>query len=321
MNPDVAGAIIDLVQSGVLPEEKAGPLLAVARGELVSLSAELRLILYLGVLLTTGGVGILVAQNYEHIGPVVIATALGIIAAGALLWVASTAPQFSWGETPTPSIAFDYILVLGLLVAAADLGFIEIQFTPLGARWPFHLLIVSAVMACFAIRYDSRTVFSLALSTFAAWRGVSAAIFERFLWRTVEDPLRWNAIGCGLLFVLLGILLTKSRRKPHFEPVAAHLGWLLVLGALASGGSPRSTEGYLYVALLATAGIGLAWHAFRKHRFALFAFGILAVFIAASQLVLRFAFGDLGNSVWFIASSISLMTWLWKVQRKMKEPS
>jgi hypothetical protein len=321
MNPDVERAIDDLVQRGVLPEEKAAPLRAVARGQLVSLYAELRLIFYLGVLLATGGVGVLVARNYEHIGPVAVAVALGVIAAGALLWVARTAPRFSWDETPSPSIAFDYILVLGLLVAAADLGFIEMQFTPLGAQWPFHLLIVSAVMVGFAVRYDSRTVFSLGLSTFAAWRGVSAAIFERFLWRASEDVVRWNAIVCGMLFVLLGLLLIKSRRKPHFEPVAAHLGWLLVLGAFALGGFERTTEGNLYTALLAAAGFGLAWYAFRQHRFALFAFGVLGVYIAASQLVVRFTHDEVMNSIWFIASSIALMAWLWKAQRKLKEPS
>ena len=45
MNPDVVEAIPRLVESGVLPAERAPLLTRVARGELVSVRRELRLLL------------------------------------------------------------------------------------------------------------------------------------------------------------------------------------------------------------------------------------------------------------------------------------
>ena len=321
MNPDVAEAIADLVGGGILPEEKAVHLRPIARGELVSVYPELRLSLYVGVLLLTAGIGVLIQQNYEYIGPVAIATALGLAALGTLFWVASTAPPFSWAETPSPSIAFDYLLLLGILLISADLAFVEVRFTPLGAHWHWHLLIVSLFMACLAVRYDSRTVFSLALTTFAAWRGVSVSLFKQQLWWASEDLVRWNAIGCGLLFALLGLYLAKNRRKPHFTPVAVHLGWLLILGALVSGGSENGPEGMIYVLMLVLTGSGLSWHAFRKRRFALFAFGVFAVYIGMSQLVLKSSLDSFEYLSWFVVSSAGLIAWLWKAQRKMKETS
>ncbi len=320
MNPDVAEAIDDLVRRGILPEDKATRLRPIARGELVSLYPELRLLFYIGVLLSTAGIGVLVKQNYENIGPVVIATALGAAALGTLFWVARTASPFSWNETPAPYLAFDYLLLLGVLLAAADLAFIEVQFTPLGASWPWHLLIVSFFMTCLAVRYDSRTVFSLALSTFAAWRGLSVSILEKQLWRATENTVRWNAICCGLLFVLLGRFLTRSARKPHFAPVSVYLGWLLVLGALVSGGPEPGWEGIAYVLVLGLTGSGLAWHSFRQRRFALFAFGILSLYIAAGQLVLKCSLDFMESLFWFVVSSAGLIAWLGRVQRKMREP-
>ncbi len=288
MNPDVAAAVDDLMQRGILPKDKAARLRSIACGKLVSLYPELRLLFYVGVLLTTAGIGVLMKQNYDHIGPVAIATALGAAALGTLLWVARTASAFSWNATPAPYLAFDYLLLLGVLLAAADLAFIEVQFTPLGAHWPWHLLIVSSFMACFAVRYDSRSVFSLALSTFAAWRGLSVSIFEKQLWLTTSDLVRWNAIGCGVLFALLGRYLIRSGRKPHFEPVAVHLGWLLILGALVSGGFEEDVEGIAYIFVLGLAGSGLAWHSSRRRRFALFAIGVLrAPSRAGSRLLSR----------------------------------
>ncbi|HEV2844716.1 MAG TPA: DUF2157 domain-containing protein, partial [Thermoanaerobaculia bacterium] len=244
MNPDVAQAIPKLVETGALPPEKAPLLLRVARRELVSAHWELRALLYLGVLLVTGGVGLLIKENLDRIGPAVIAAAIGLAAAAALIWVERAAPPFSWKEMKSPNLAFDYILLLGVLLAAADLAYIEAQFTPLGANWPWHLLIVAILSALAAFRYDSRIVFSLALSTFAAWRGVSVAHFGSNLFGGVQDTVRWNMLACGLLFAVFGLFLAKTDRKAHFEPVAVHLGWLLILGALGAVMVEERWEGW-----------------------------------------------------------------------------
>ena len=158
--------------------------------------------------------------------------ALGALA--CLLWVARKAPAFTWGEVASPHLALDYVLLLGALLVGADLAFAEVKFTPLGDAWPWHLLIVALFYALLAFRYDSRVLLSLALSTFAAWRGVSTARLEHALWIGSEDPVRVNAAACGILFLAVGAVLRGRSWKAHFEPVATHLGWLLLLGAVAS---------------------------------------------------------------------------------------
>ena len=45
-----------------------------ASDELVSVRWELRTLLYLGVLLVTAGVGLLVKENFDRIGPVAVAS-------------------------------------------------------------------------------------------------------------------------------------------------------------------------------------------------------------------------------------------------------
>jgi hypothetical protein len=320
LNPDVVKAIPELVRRGIIPLERSSLLLRIARRDLVSVYPEVRLLFYSGVLLTIAGVGLLVQQNYQHIGPVAIALVLGAAAAAALGWVARKAPPFSWEETPSPLLSSDYLLILGVLLAAADLAFIEVQFTPLGANWPWHLLIVSVLMICVAVRYDSRTVFSLALSTFAAWRGLSVSLIEKPIWFASEEPIRWNALGCGLFFLLLGGYLISHRRKAHFEPIAVYLGWLLILGALVSGTPEKGSKGIAYVFLLAPTGAGLAWFVHKKGRFGLFAFGVFAVYIAAISLVLKAGFDSTAELIWIIVISLALIYFLWKAQKRMKEP-
>lgn len=319
LNPDIAQAIPRLVESGALPPEKAPHLLRVARGELVSVHWELRALLYLGVLLVTGGVGLLIQENLDRIGPVVIASAIGLAAAAALIWVERIASPFSWREAKSPNLAFDYVLLLGVLLAAADLAYIEARFTPLGDHWPWHLLIVAILAALAAFRYDSRIVFSLALSTFAAWRGVSVAYFGSTLLGGVGDTVRWNMLGCGIAFAVLGLVLAKTDRKAHFEPVAVHLGWLLILGALASGMDEERWLAWT-LALLFTGG-ALAAGAYATRRFPLFAFGVLGAYAALTRLAFGGGIDDFTlGCFWFFATPILVIFGLIMAQRRMKEP-
>jgi hypothetical protein len=319
VNPDVANAIPRLVESGVLPPEKAPLLLRVARGELLSVYWELRLLLYAGVLLITGGAGILIKENLDRIGPAAIAIGIGLAAAAAFAWVIRVSPPFSWQEVPSPNLAFDYILLLGVLLAAADLAYVEVQFTPLGPDWTWHLLVVALLAGLAAFRFDSRIVFSLALSTFAAWRGVSVAGVGKGVFDGSEDAVRWNAVACGVLFVGIGLALARKERKAHFEPVAAHLGWLLILGGLASGLGESSTWP-LYTLGLLLCGAGLAAGAYRFRRFPLFAYGVLAGYVALSRFIFEFdAFAILG-CFWFSSTTILLLLGLIFIQRRMREP-
>jgi hypothetical protein len=318
MNPDVAQVIPEMVESGILEEEKASILLRVARGGLLSIQAEIRFLFYLGVLTCTAGAGLLIGDNYKQIGPLAVALFVGLAAAASFGLAIRKAPRFSWGEVPSPSLAFDYLLLLGVLLGAADLAFIEVQFTHLGAHWPWHLLITSILMACIAVRYDSRTIFSLSLSTFAAWRGVSVSLIEMSLWRFSSEPLRWNAIAVGILFVLLGRYLRSSRRKSHFEPASLYLGWLLVLGALVYGGAEKGMEGIAYILLLLAGSTLLARHSFGPRRFPLFTVAIVAAFIALFEIVLKC---DLGFELAALATcciAVGMIVVLWITHRTMK---
>src|SRR5204863_7957737 len=117
--------------------------------------------------------------NFERMGPLAIAGALAVAAAGCLFWVARRSAPFSWRESPAPHFAFEYLLLLGVLLVGADLAYVEAKFTPLGDAWPWHLFAAAVVAAFLSVRYDSRIVFSLALTTFAAWRGVWVMLLEK----------------------------------------------------------------------------------------------------------------------------------------------
>ncbi len=320
MNPEVAAAVAELRERGVLDPKAGARLARIARGELVSLRVELRLLLYLGVLATVAGVGLLVQRNLDRIGPVAIAAAIGLAAATSLAWVARASPPFSRAEVPSPSLAFDYVLLLGVLLAGSDLAYVEVSFTPLGAAWPWHLLIVALAAGALAVRYDSRVVFSVALSTFAAWRGVSASVLGGRLLLDSGGDVRLNAVACGVLFLAGGALLEKYAFKAHFEPVASYLAWLLILGSLLSGavaGETRAVETGFAISLLACGGV-LALFELSHARFGRFALGVIGAYAGLSRLVTLGIADETIVVSWFLVSSLLVLVALLLGHRKVR---
>jgi hypothetical protein len=154
---------------------------------------------------------------------------------------------------------------------------------------------VSAAYAALAFRFDSRSLFSLSLTSFAAWRGVSIALVAS-PWGAVADGNRLlvEALICGVLFLAIGKLLETARVKPRFEPAAAWLGWVLILGALvvrlgADGGLIAATA-------LVGCGAALVWFSWDERRIGRYALGIAAAAVGvggwAAELIDRVGGGE-----------------------------
>jgi hypothetical protein len=317
ISPDVAAAVTRLDREKVLAPEQVRLFGRVARGELVSLSVAIHGLLYLSVVALTTGAGLFFKNEIENLGPVSIAVGVGVAAALSLAWVAHRSPPFSPHEVSSTHFAFDYVLALGALLAAADLGYVESQFSPLGESWAFHLLLVSLGYTALAFRFDSRTLFALSLTTFAAWRGVAATSMERAVFGFFHDPdvVRLNALACGIAFVALGRVLGRRNLKAHFEPTATHLGWLLTLQAIAWGIGSGPMETPSRLALMAIGG-GLAWFSWRGRRFALFVFGVLAAYLGFMVALADAVEGD--TAILFLAglSAIALVFGLAAIHRR-----
>ena len=314
-DPDVAAAIPALEREGVLTPATAARLLRIAKGELVSVHAELRLLLYGGVLLVAAGAGLLVKENLDRIGPTVVALAIGLAAAGCFFWIARTSAPFSRGEATSPHFAFDYILLLGALLVAADLAYIEVQFTPLGASWTWHLLIVSILYGALAFRFDSTTLFSLSLTTFAAWRGVSLAVFARRLELPIGDRVALEGAAWGLVFVLLGWALVRLDLKKHFEPSAVHIGWLLVL----LGQTCRLDAGFARVLVLVATGALVAVIGYRSRRFWLLAMGVVGAHVGITVRIAERSRKLEPVLLWLVVSGLAVVVGLGYVHRRLKE--
>ena len=319
-SPEAARALPELVRDGVLAPGRAAALLAAARGELVSIRAELRALVGLGVVALTAAVGLFLEKHHEAIGPAGIAVLLALAASACLFAAYRRTPAFSWARVPDADWLVDGLVLLVVGFVGADLAWIESQLSPLGENWPWHLLVMSVVTAALGVRFDSIATWTLALSTFAAWRGVSvvptSSSFERALLGG-EGPLRWNLLGCAAVFALAGWALDRFDRKRHFEPATSFLAALAAGVALAAGLGDAALWWLWALALAALGGL-VARSAFRRRRLALFALGAVGVYVGTTRFLFEIP-GWYGlGCFWFAATSVGAVVLLVVLHRRFR---
>src|SRR5947207_6170546 len=197
----------ELGADGPVIDSLIDSLIARERHEIVSVFAELRFLTWLGVMLIMIGVGGIVAEHLDEIGPMTIAIAIAAASVACFIWC------WRRRRTNRSSLIDDYILLLSALLLSTDAGYIE-------HVWNLRLLgPLVIVLALIAYDFDSRMVLSVALGALATWFGVERRV--EFFWNEHSG----NAIRAFLCSAtIFGWLFANVRFKarPSFNLVFAH---------------------------------------------------------------------------------------------------
>jgi hypothetical protein len=302
-----------LASAAAIDEPARTRLVALERREVFSLYDELRILLYLGVMLVVGAVGTYVARNYNRIGPIALTFVIFTLAIGCLAF--AEARRRHWrGWTVT--LADDYILLAGSLLLGIGAGFAETQFHIFGEAWKWHLLILATVYAAIAYRFDSRIVLSLSITSLAAWFGI-----DRDVDRLFSEGVTYGAKALTFAAVLGAWRVIHARLNgvrtfvPLLEHYAANLA---LIGSLILVFEHETHWGGVALAfLLAGGSIAIGFH---QRREAFVFYGLLYGWIALSSVVVE----DLLNEealifFYFIVSTIALVIAIYRIHRRFGE--
>ena len=242
----------ELAAAGVVDEGAASLAVALERGEIFPVYGEIRLVLYGAVLAITSGLGIVLKDNIDRIGPVSLIVGVGIVAAACYASAVRTRLR---GETR--SIGGDYVLLLGALIVSADLGYAESQFHWLGSHWSWYLLVLAAIHAVTAYALSSRLVLSVSLASLAGWFGVSAQPEMLFRPDVALGRTGVSALLCAGLILLWREVHRRADGTAEFREVFEHFAANVAFwGALALTFAP-GTRLAGTVALLAIGAVSI----------------------------------------------------------------
>lgn len=302
----VAREIAQLRESGAITPEVAAPLIARERREIVSVYAELRFLTWAGVMLIVTGVGVLVKNHLDQIGPLVIALAIGLGAAGCYAWA-------TYKRKGKASLADDYILLLGALLLSADLGYIESTWHFLGANWKEHLLILAVIHGITAYAFDSRLVLSVSLTSLAAYLGVQRSLDT--IWGSSRDTAI-RAFVCAAIVAAWRLLDGKYRKKRTFSPVFDHYAANLAFwGSLILSADKDLRLLGCAIALALAAASAIYGFKTRTEMFVIYAciYGVIALDIAVVDVVPDLA------ALFIMMSSIVAVVSLFLIHAQMRK--
>ena len=261
-------------EAGVITPEQHASLTYFSRRDWFSLYVEIHALLYIGVIAMVAGLVWTFRDSLANLGHAAILSMFAALIGASFYYCFTRGHPYSHEEVEQPSLVLDYVLYFGCLMFAGMLTYLEVQMGVFRG-WETHLLLASIVFGGLAYRFDNRFVLSLALSTLAAYLGLTLNLFDLDTFDALNThSLRIYAMIYGVFAAALGYGLYRQGIKRHFLDVFLHVGANAFLLATLTGVADRAT-GLMYLAMLLPLAAALIYLGVRFHRFAFVAYGTL----------------------------------------------
>lgn len=281
----------------------------------VSLYYDLTSLLYLGIILLTTGLGILVYKNIDTIGHTVIVAAIAIACTACFVYCFNKAHGFSKIKVESPGFLFDYILLLGCLLLLILVGYLQFEYNLFGNHYGMATFIPMVLLFAGAYYFDHLGVLSLAITNLAAWAGVTVAPLQFFKDNDFRsDHLIYTGLILGAGLMAISIVSRVRNIKPHFAFTYENFGVHILFISLLAGMFHFNNIYLFWLIALAAACAYFIKDALKQKSFYIFVVTVLYGYIALCYLVIDLLIrigGDTGvlylGFLYFIASGIALI--------------
>ena len=333
LSPPSDHYLADLQARDLLPPSQAARIAAADQARPFSLHYELRTLLYLGITLLAGGLGVLVYQHINSIDHGFIIAAIAGLMTGAFAYAARHRAAFTWGMAPKDSVGADYLLVLACLLFVVLEGYVQYQYGIFGTRYGLAAAVPALVFLPLAYWFDHRGVLAMGIATLAAWVGLTVSplsvLRDNNFW---NDGIRAAALELGLVLMAAGFYSEYYGRKAHFAFTYLLLGSNLALAALVVKlvqltfrEQPITGLGTALLVLGLCA--GLFWYARRTLSYwflilaAGYAYFVVAYLLAQVVMALPGELMVLAATVFFPLSALGVVLFFVNLKKNLRGPA
>jgi len=197
---------------GIISDDSLQKLLQERKAPLFSLHWEIRSLLYIGVLLLTSGLGLLIYKNIDSIGHGFVLLLIAAICGGSLFYCFKNKAPFSRQKALSPNAYFDYILLLGSIMLVTFAGYLQFEYNIFGIHYGMAAFIPMVALYSIAYYFDHLGILSMAIANMAIWMGVSVTPKE-LLWHNDFN----SAHLINIYAILGGVLLLAAFATQHFK--------------------------------------------------------------------------------------------------------
>lgn len=304
----------ELFEKGFISEVQFNHIEPIVLGRILSVFYELRTLLYLGVLLFTGGVGLLIYENIGALGHIISIFLLCVTTVACFWYVFSKGAPFSIGRVKPPTPYFDYIVLLGSLLFISVQGYLQFQYALLDDNLGWSTLITATFFFFIAYRFDNLGILSLAITALASFWSISVSPqkwYDNDFFETAN--LHIVAIIFSTTLGVIAMVLDQKGFKKHFT--FTYINFCILIFFVGATAGLFDGGAYWIYLLLLYVGCGFAvFYANRERSFLFllyaFVFGYIGttylmvdfVLDAVPELIFYYAILSCGGFVYFIVS-------------------
>ncbi len=252
-----------------------------------SIHYELRMLLYLGITMLTGGLGILIYQNIDTIGHGVIVGLITLVMLGCFGFAYLKRSHFTWEEVKNSSQFADFALLLGCMVFLILEGYLQFQYNLFGTKYGLVTILPAIIFIPAAYFFDHRGVLSMGLTALASWVGVSIAPLS-VLSQNDFSALNFllTTIALGLILSAVGLVLEYKNFKKHFSFTYLLLGSNLTLIACMTGMFGHGNW-FIYSIISFALCVGLFFYARKTQSYIFLLMGVIYGYTTFSYLLYK----------------------------------
>lgn len=204
--------------------------------KLISVHWEIKTLLYLGVLLLSAGLGILVYKNIDTIGHQVILLLIALVCSACFFYCFKKKLPFSTGKVAAPNSFFDYVLLLACCTFITFVSYLQFQYNLFGNRYGLALFFPMVVLFFSAYYFDHLGILSMSIVNLAAWLGITVTPVQILESNDFNDArIIFTGLALGIVLMLAAWVTKKKNIKKHFEFTYANFAThILMISCLAA---------------------------------------------------------------------------------------
>jgi hypothetical protein len=311
----------ELRSKNLITQQQHDVLEPIVTGKVVSVFYELRTLLYLGVMLFTTGMGILIYKNIGDLGHLLSIIVLFALT-GVCYWYSfQKAAPYTNEKVEAPTPYFDYIVLLGSLLFISALTYLQIQYEVFDDGLGATTLITAAFFFYAAYRFDNLAILSLGVTALASFWGISASPQK---WYSNDFFTDSNHHITALIFspslAAAAAILDKRDIKKHFT--FTYLNFCLLMFFIAAlAGVFINYSNYAFYIILLYAGCGAAVYAASwKKSFLFLVYAFVAGYIGTTYMLADWLMDAGTIFFYFLISCGAFIYFIIKYRNYFKRP-
>lgn len=274
-----------LIEKGLIDEKQFSYLNSIAEKEKFSVYYELRTLLYLGVLLLTTGVALLIYTNLGEFGHYIALLSIAVICILSFRYVIEKEIPFSNQKLESPTPYYDYALLIGALLFISFQGYLQFMYDIFEGYWSYNTLINSIILFLLAYRFDHIGLLSMAISSLASFIGITVTPQDWINYDLFEfKEIYQIGIGFSIILAAVGISLDYKDIKKHFTFTYVNFASLIFFFCVFTGLFEHRSLRILYFFLLALGIGGAIIYANWKKSFIFLIYAFLSGYVGITYL-------------------------------------